>query len=306
MFTDQIYDHFPVQPLSTMEMKWKSNTEIAPNCPRCASPNTKFCYYNNYSLSQPRYFCKGCRRYWTKGGSLRNVPVGGGCRKNRRAKSARLTQNGHLSENYIKNFNSFDEQTANSFSSDSDSLVQSGGTNGPDIDLAVVFAKYLNNSSSNFQQPDHEIVCQELGTTETGSVIDVSNSLTLDSVQSDAMIECQKLSDHIVDETNLLEEFPQVFDQKQQEDHDKIQDLLENDMNTFELQTWMSDEAVQDVLLADSSTVALPNFTWQPMLQFQEFDTFPAEHDQLKTPASLITDNWSSFDLSGFEIYSRP
>ncbi|KAG0518262.1 hypothetical protein BDA96_09G160700 [Sorghum bicolor] len=60
--------------------------EVAPSCPRCDSPNTKFCYYNNYSLSQPRYFCKGCRRYWTKGGSLRNVPVGGGCRKNRRGK----------------------------------------------------------------------------------------------------------------------------------------------------------------------------------------------------------------------------
>lgn len=54
-------------------------------CPRCDSLNTKFCYYNNYNLSQPRYFCKNCRRYWTKGGALRNVPVGGGCRKNKRS-----------------------------------------------------------------------------------------------------------------------------------------------------------------------------------------------------------------------------
>ncbi|XP_051127126.1 dof zinc finger protein DOF5.7-like [Andrographis paniculata] len=53
-------------------------------CPRCDSPNTKFCYYNNYNLSQPRYFCKTCRRYWTKGGALRNVPIGGGCRKNKK------------------------------------------------------------------------------------------------------------------------------------------------------------------------------------------------------------------------------
>ncbi|KAL1220927.1 Dof zinc finger protein DOF1.7 [Cardamine amara subsp. amara] len=52
------------------------------NCPRCDSPNTKFCYYNNYNLSQPRHFCKNCRRYWTKGGALRNIPVGGGSRKN--------------------------------------------------------------------------------------------------------------------------------------------------------------------------------------------------------------------------------
>ncbi|KAL5705069.1 hypothetical protein ACHQM5_023415 [Ranunculus cassubicifolius] len=50
-------------------------------CPRCDSPNTKFCYYNNYNLTQPRHFCKTCRRYWTKGGALRNVPIGGGCRK---------------------------------------------------------------------------------------------------------------------------------------------------------------------------------------------------------------------------------
>ncbi|XP_039117002.1 dof zinc finger protein DOF5.7-like [Dioscorea cayenensis subsp. rotundata] len=50
-------------------------------CPRCDSSNTKFCYYNNYNLTQPRHFCKTCRRYWTKGGALRNVPIGGGCRK---------------------------------------------------------------------------------------------------------------------------------------------------------------------------------------------------------------------------------
>ncbi|XP_042445025.1 dof zinc finger protein DOF3.7-like isoform X2 [Zingiber officinale] len=50
-------------------------------CPRCDSTNTKFCYYNNYNLTQPRHFCKTCRRYWTKGGALRNVPIGGGCRK---------------------------------------------------------------------------------------------------------------------------------------------------------------------------------------------------------------------------------
>ncbi|KAL8509053.1 hypothetical protein ACS0TY_016303 [Phlomoides rotata] len=61
--------------------------ETALKCPRCESTNTKFCYFNNYSLSQPRHFCKTCRRYWTRGGALRNVPVGGGCRRNKRSKS---------------------------------------------------------------------------------------------------------------------------------------------------------------------------------------------------------------------------
>ncbi|CAH9072476.1 unnamed protein product [Cuscuta epithymum] len=63
--------------------------EKSPNCPRCESANTKFCYYNNYSLAQPRFFCKSCRRYWTKGGTLRNVPVGGSCRKNKKSHSSR-------------------------------------------------------------------------------------------------------------------------------------------------------------------------------------------------------------------------
>ncbi|KAF8099746.1 hypothetical protein N665_0237s0001 [Sinapis alba] len=78
-----------------------ANAEIAPSCPRCGSSNTKFCYYNNYSLTQPRYFCKGCRRYWTKGGSLRNVPVGGGCRKSRRPKpSSSNTKTGQTANSY--------------------------------------------------------------------------------------------------------------------------------------------------------------------------------------------------------------
>ncbi|XP_038893883.1 dof zinc finger protein DOF5.3-like [Benincasa hispida] len=67
--------------------KPRPQPEQALKCPRCDSTNTKFCYYNNYSLSQPRYFCKSCRRYWTQGGTLRNVPVGGGCRKNKRSSS---------------------------------------------------------------------------------------------------------------------------------------------------------------------------------------------------------------------------
>ncbi|KGN49237.1 dof zinc finger protein DOF1.4 [Cucumis sativus] len=62
-------------------------------CPRCDSLNTKFCYYNNYSLSQPRYLCKTCRRYWTHGGTLRNVPVGGGCRKGKRLKQPSQSSN---------------------------------------------------------------------------------------------------------------------------------------------------------------------------------------------------------------------
>lgn len=68
------------------EQQQQPHQQQPQKCPRCESLNTKFCYYNNYSLSQPRYFCKTCRRYWTQGGTLRNVPVGGGCRKGKRTK----------------------------------------------------------------------------------------------------------------------------------------------------------------------------------------------------------------------------
>ncbi|KAJ1411590.1 Zinc finger, Dof-type [Sesbania bispinosa] len=45
-------------------------------CPRCNSLETKFCYFNNYNVNQPRHFCKNCQRYWTAGGTIRNVPIG--------------------------------------------------------------------------------------------------------------------------------------------------------------------------------------------------------------------------------------
>ncbi|KAL3845944.1 hypothetical protein ACJIZ3_003347 [Penstemon smallii] len=56
-------------------------------CPRCNSMDTKFCYYNNYNVNQPRHFCKNCQRYWTAGGTIRNVPVGAGRRKNKNSTS---------------------------------------------------------------------------------------------------------------------------------------------------------------------------------------------------------------------------
>ncbi|CAI8595213.1 unnamed protein product [Vicia faba] len=52
-------------------------------CPRCKSFDTKFCYFNNYNVNQPRHFCRSCHRYWTAGGTMRNVAVGAGRRKNK-------------------------------------------------------------------------------------------------------------------------------------------------------------------------------------------------------------------------------
>ncbi|GLT90143.1 hypothetical protein SLE2022_080900 [Rubroshorea leprosula] len=135
-----------------MERGWRHNVEISPNCPRCGSSNTKFCYYNNYSLTQPRYFCKGCRRYWTKGGSLRNVPVGGGCRKNRRGKALRIpgTSEGVpprtsmgcgvvLKDSTECHSHSYPLAAAEQCTS------TSGMSDGSHIDLAAVYANFLNH-----------------------------------------------------------------------------------------------------------------------------------------------------------------
>ncbi|KAK2994620.1 hypothetical protein RJ640_025674 [Escallonia rubra] len=68
------------------EKTLKKPDKILP-CPRCNSMDTKFCYYNNYNVNQPRHFCKKCQRYWTAGGTMRNVPVGAGRRKNKNSVS---------------------------------------------------------------------------------------------------------------------------------------------------------------------------------------------------------------------------
>lgn len=90
-------------------------------CPRCDSLNTKFCYYNNYNLSQPRHFCKSCRRYWTKGGVLRNVPVGGGCRKTKRSRPKSNASSADIDA----------QSTAQSSSSESSSLTTAAAATAP-------------------------------------------------------------------------------------------------------------------------------------------------------------------------------
>ncbi|KAG6396059.1 hypothetical protein SASPL_142197 [Salvia splendens] len=76
---------------SQEEKPLKKPEKIIP-CPRCNSMDTKFCYFNNYNVNQPRHFCKNCQRYWTAGGTMRNVPVGAGRRKNKNS----VPQYGHI------------------------------------------------------------------------------------------------------------------------------------------------------------------------------------------------------------------
>ncbi|CAM8962173.1 unnamed protein product [Rhodiola kirilowii] len=139
-----------------MERSDGSVVDVSPHCQRCGSTNTKFCYYNNYSLTQPRYFCKGCRRYWTKGGSLRNVPVGGGCRKTRRGRAIsiyRTRYRHHMSPSKGPlGCTSFDV-TANSPFGQSQ-----GHYSAPNIDLAAVYANFLNQEPRLLENNDSDII----------------------------------------------------------------------------------------------------------------------------------------------------
>ncbi|KAL9688778.1 hypothetical protein QQ045_033202 [Rhodiola kirilowii] len=113
----------------------------AVKCPRCDSGNTKFCYYNNYSLSQPRYFCKACRRYWTEGGTLRNVPVGGGCRKNKRSAKRVLESHRHhlLVQSQVENVLSYDDGN----------LPLSNFSSGTGDSLSLAFARLQKQCDGN-------------------------------------------------------------------------------------------------------------------------------------------------------------
>ncbi|CAI9763252.1 unnamed protein product [Fraxinus pennsylvanica] len=74
----------PSETSTSQEKTLKKPDKILP-CPRCNSMDTKFCYFNNYNVNQPRHFCRKCQRYWTAGGTMRNMLVGAGRRKNKNA-----------------------------------------------------------------------------------------------------------------------------------------------------------------------------------------------------------------------------
>lgn len=146
--------------------------EEALKCPRCDSSNTKFCYYNNYSLTQPRYFCKSCRRYWTKGGTLRNVPVGGGCRRNKRSSSSSsATSSNSTSSSALSNIRNHHliqqnhhQNPLNIITSNANSHILSGLTHLPYdstcTDLSLAFARLQNQANGpmgydHFDHNDH-------------------------------------------------------------------------------------------------------------------------------------------------------
>ncbi|KAG2321057.1 hypothetical protein Bca4012_055932 [Brassica carinata] len=215
------YQHLFPSPEIDIPAKWKisyGHDETAPPCPRCASSNTKFCYYNNYSLSQPRYFCKGCRRYWTKGGSLRNIPVGGGCRK--RSRSRRQSSHKRFGPNENR----------------PDSLVSGSQSShaGSDIDMSAVFAQYVNAPSPS--STDNTTGSDQDSPVTTTTTTHALNPLSWDMYQeTDANLGFYEESN---DQSHKIQEDERGFGHFLQEDQEEI----------FEFQGLLDDKDIQEIL----------------------------------------------------------
>ncbi|XP_043719451.1 dof zinc finger protein DOF1.2 [Telopea speciosissima] len=290
-----------------MDRRWKSSAEVAPNCPRCASPNTKFCYYNNYSLSQPRYFCKGCRRYWTRGGSLRNVPVGGGCRKNRRSKSTTRTppSTDRLSPTVILS------STTTTITTTTNTSSTGTANDASNIDLEVVFAKFFNQSQNS---------CFDRGHNQVDSPFSLTDSSSSDLLQfPEEQVQTQQQQQQqqgivgmIGCDNNLVidQDFQFIGDYEfgLEEQANRISHYTEYpDPNSYGSQSMLKD----DLALWSGTTLetVLPNFSWQTS-QIQGLEsviTPSADHHHHLTfhPNVLLNDeDCGSFDLSGYGISS--
>ncbi|KAI3730762.1 hypothetical protein L1987_61938 [Smallanthus sonchifolius] len=123
---------------SNADEKPQKPDKILP-CPRCNSMDTKFCYYNNYNVNQPRHFCKNCQRYWTAGGTMRNTPVGSGRRKNKSLSSASYYRHLIITDTCLKNNGS----------------VLNFGSESSDVRLCESMNQALN-FSDKFKNPEEE------------------------------------------------------------------------------------------------------------------------------------------------------
>ncbi|XVF07522.1 hypothetical protein REPUB_Repub06bG0146400 [Reevesia pubescens] len=279
-----------------MERGWKPSVEIAPNCPRCGSSNTKFCYYNNYSLTQPRYFCKGCRRYWTKGGSLRNVPVGGGCRKNRRGKS-RLPTEGVPSKNLscgVVPTDSIGGSYGNKVNASAEPNSSSTMSDGSHIDLALVYANFLNNqqpeNKSGFEVP--ELASEFDPSLEFSSLSNTNMESSIQLPDENGLIGCLTRSD--LSTENHLSNNDQVYYSGLESVH-KHQDRVQQCTNYETGNDALPPLPGEDILWSNShpSMSHALQATQEPVLG-------PETHDP-----NLLFGNWSPFDLSGDDTFTR-
>ncbi|KAJ0972759.1 hypothetical protein J5N97_020718 [Dioscorea zingiberensis] len=282
-----------------MERRWKPNVELAPNCPRCDSSNTKFCYYNNYSLTQPRYFCKGCRRYWTKGGSLRNVPVGGGCRKNRRGKTVRMASNSMIGRDVnhvhrqpqgpLRPDLALEGMVGNSCNQATAGLLDMSDLNndGSTIDLALLYNKYLNQPCPKTGESVREFqgeIDEPLSFISASSFIHPMPTDTLSQSSS------EPISDTLMSNGScqgvLMGELNSCLDQ----------------IGYINSLPFSVDGVANEVLSSNNCSVDT-SFMCQEIIKYQDLDTFISEDNTTAHQEDLINGDWSTFSQTSFEAF---
>ncbi|TXG58131.1 hypothetical protein EZV62_015960 [Acer yangbiense] len=291
-----------------MERAWKPNVEITPNCPRCGSPNTKFCYYNNYSLTQPRYFCKGCRRYWTKGGSLRNVPIGGGCRKNRRSgKSVRFSTD-HHGVSSKSNLACGGGSSINGHSNYCNKVVASTSSpGGPNIDLALVYANFLNQQPADTKTGSATAleIPEFPGDHQFDPLVEFSNMYGLNLVEENGVVGGKSMGADLSTEVHLSDRtsdqqnyYSHVFDSvHKQQGGELLERLCTSRNHNQELPPLPNDEEILWLNNSDHHMTLNHTLQGQPMLG--------PDHQLLQDP-NLLFGNWTTpFDFSTDDTFTK-
>ncbi|KAJ0960180.1 hypothetical protein J5N97_002034 [Dioscorea zingiberensis] len=173
-----------------------------------------------------------------------------------------------------------------------------GGANGSDIDLAAVFAKFLNQDSSNEHDPN--LVGSESIPDDVHEANALSDHSQISSNHAEDLLESVELLEGLV-----------LPDQDHQQLHegDNIQNIVGNQhhhdlsIHEFGLQGLLGDEDVFWTDTTASLTSSTTSFTWQEL-----DNSFPSnDDDHMKistTTTNLCSDNWSSLDFSGLEVFS--
>lgn len=199
---------------------------------------------------------------------MRNVPVGGGCRKYRRSRTKQSVARATLNP---------DGFTTGSSTSPIDVVEEPGN-----IDLAAVYANYLNqNSGSRTNVVTDQDVSSGASCASFDFPVHNSENMAMELEKSLDLLEETQLQDDLYQDISIGDA--------------NYQDFVAQTPNAFEL---LDENLQEEVTWMNAGT--FPDFMWESGVQWQELGSFPQE-DHMKNSANLINQNWSSSstDLSG-------
>ena len=218
--------------------------------------------------------------------SRRRLPAGGGCRKNRRGKSFRI-----LTDRLASKGLASDPDPDPRGSALADSATTSSGlhdASASNIDLALVYANFLNQKpepkSTGFEMP--ELPCEFHPSFQLSSTLSTSNT-SLDSSHIQLPPDTHLSEDNQV----YLSGFHPIHTHH---DHDSA--------NIYGLPPLPGQEVASPEMLWPISQAMVQNQT----LHETQLPALHPEAAQHPNHVAVTAGNWSPFDLSCYETFSRP